>query len=664
MQLIMHLCSPVLGSSVGFFADVAAVIGAVEADLRDGIVGSGNGVPKILFVSHGGDGQHTTAGGEEASAIVQFGGAMKDGDALLDLFLLVEVVESGDDLAGLVTIGIALAGHHNSYRRSWELLDRQERRKPSFGAGEEDLGEVAIQERQHDFGFGVAKADVELDDASTSICDHDADVQHSAIDAGFIAQAFERWLDNLALDLLQNFGRDDRGRCVSAHAAGVLATVAIEDALVILRGGEQVVVDAVGDGEDAGFFARHVFFDDDALSGLAEDAMGEDLVERVSSLRFGLDDDDAFSCSEAIGFDDGRIVHMTQERSALDLIFEGEDGIASGGNIMALHEFLREGFGTFEKRGILSRTENRNAFFIERVSNTDGKRAFWADDDQVDPLAHGKAEDGFYVRRNKLDGFRNFRDTGITGRAKNGRYLRRLLQFPTNSVLARAAAKNKNSHVVLTIMSFKTAGAILPNSLLFEVRPLWKLQIYDDLWRKVGKAILLFFFLQHITIRMVRKNKCSTARFALNFAWLLLLGTGIAGCDRGAGEEVGTARKFADAVTRNNVPLRDSMIATQKFKDYFSNPYVSHDMLTWFRSFYDPKAGKFIGTAGADVDRNLTNDLEGALIDTAKIEETGMVRVNSPNAGEDAAFFWMVHQEGKPWKVAMVTKGESHVDFR
>ena len=138
----------------------------------------------------------------------------------------------------------------------------------------------------------------------------------------------------------------------------------------------------------------------------------------------------------------------------------------------------------------------------------------------------------------------------------------------------------------------------------------------------------------------------------------------LSSCDRGAGEEIGVARKFADAVTRNEGLKRDSMIATQKFKDYFSNAYVEHDMFTWFRSFYDYKQGHFLGAASADVDRNLTSELEGALIDTSKILETGMVKVKSPIAGDDAAFFWMVHQEGKPWKVAMVTKGESEVNFR
>ena len=163
---------------------------------------------------------------------------------------------------------------------------------------------------------------------------------------------------------------------------------------------------------------------------------------------------------------------------------------------------------------------------------------------------------------------------------------------------------------------------------------------------------------------MADKHIFLASRFARAIALLLLLGSGLSSCDRGASEEVGVARKFADAVAKNNVPLRDSMIATYKFKEYFGNPYVSHDVITWFRSFYDPSAGTFIKPASADVDRNLTNDLEGALIDTSKIVETGMVRVNSPNAGEDAAFFWMVHQDGKPWKVAMVTKGESHVDFK
>jgi hypothetical protein len=149
--------------------------------------------------------------------------------------------------------------------------------------------------------------------------------------------------------------------------------------------------------------------------------------------------------------------------------------------------------------------------------------------------------------------------------------------------------------------------------------------------------------------------------------YLLLLiagGTLLSGCDRGASTEIGVAKRFADAVARNDTKARDSMIATDKFKEYFQNPYVSHDMLAWFRTFYDYKQQQFTGEATADVDRDLTQELNGVLIDTNQVEETGMVKVKNSNSAEDAAFFWMVKQNGKPWRVAIVTKGEAQVNFK
>src|SRR5205814_655296 len=93
----------------------------------------------------------------------------------------------------------------------------------------------------------------------------------------------------------------------------------------------------------------------------------------------------------------------------------------------------------------------------------------------------------------------------------------------------------------------------------------------------------------------------------LSLAWhyysgLLLASLALSSCDRGASEEIGAARRFADAVVRNDVPHRDSMIATAKFKEYFDNQYVSSDMRTWFQSFYDLREQRFLGTPSADVD--------------------------------------------------------------
>ena len=82
-------------------------------------------------------------------------------------------------------------------------------------------------------------------------------------------------------------------------------------------------------------------------------------------------------------------------------------------------------------------------------------------------------------------------------------------------------------------------------------------------------------------------------------------------------------------------------------------------------TIYDMQQNKFIGSSRADVDRDLKKDLEGGgLISPDEIEETGMVRVRSPNPNELSAYFWMVKQKGHHWAIAMVTKGEAVVNFK
>jgi len=166
---------------------------------------------------------------------------------------------------------------------------------------------------------------------------------------------------------------------------------------------------------------------------------------------------------------------------------------------------------------------------------------------------------------------------------------------------------------------------------------------------------------------MSKKNeKLSASRFARSLLFACscsLMLASLTSCDRGAGVQEEAARTFADAVTRNDQARRDSLIATPKFKEYFDNPYVARDMLDWFRSFYDYKNQKFVKGARVDVDEDLKKELAGALIDTNAIEETGLVRVSSPNEGEQPAVFRMVKQQGKHWKVAMVTRGDAQVEF-
>ena len=57
--------------------------------------------------------------------------------------------------------------------------------------------------------------------------------------------------------------RHHRRRRIGAHAAGVGTLVAVEGALVVLRGGERQRVLAVAQREEGGFLAVEEFLDDD-----------------------------------------------------------------------------------------------------------------------------------------------------------------------------------------------------------------------------------------------------------------------------------------------------------------------------------------------------------------------------------------------------------------
>ena len=165
---------------------------------------------------------------------------------------------------------------------------------------------------------------------------------------------------------------------------------------------------------------------------------------------------------------------------------------------------------------------------------------------------------------------------------------------------------------------------------------------------------------------MLKKSaKLSESHFSSRCALLILAASlSLMGCDGGASEQIQAAQKFAEAVSKNDIPARDSMIATRVFKKYFENSFVARDFFDWMRTLYDVNNKKFFSTSRADVDRDLHEELSGGLLNDGEIEETGMVRVKSPNEGEQATYFWMVKQKGRHWAVAIVTKGESAVNFK
>lgn len=144
----------------------------------------------------------------------------------------------------------------------------------------------------------------------------------------------------------------------------------------------------------------------------------------------------------------------------------------------------------------------------------------------------------------------------------------------------------------------------------------------------------------------------------------LLISVALVGCDRGAGEQVAVANKFANAIVMNNEPLLDSMIATVRLKEHFDNQFTRADLIQWVNTFYDRSTKRFKTKTSADVDDKFGDELAGGMLRPGEIEETGKVRVRAPIKGDFDAYFWMVKQKGRPWGVAMITKGEMKVYFK
>ena len=148
--------------------------------------------------------------------------------------------------------------------------------------------------------------------------------------------------------------RHHRRRRIGAHAAGVRALVAVEDALVILRAGERQRMLAVGENEEAGFLAGEKFLDHDLRAGIAEPA-GEHHVDGGFRFRNGLCDHDAFAGGETIG------LHHDRRALRADVGLGGrgvvEALVGRGRNIVRLADVLGEAFRSFEPRGRFRRPE-------------------------------------------------------------------------------------------------------------------------------------------------------------------------------------------------------------------------------------------------------------------------------------------------------------------
>ena len=106
---------------------------------------------------------------------------------------------------------------------------------------------------------------------------------------------------------LHRLFREDRGRGIGAHAAGVGAALAVEGALVILGAAEQQAGLAIAKREQRGDLALQEFLDHHPRAGGAEPA-AQGVVDGGLGLAQGRGDDHALAGRQAVGLDhEGRI---------------------------------------------------------------------------------------------------------------------------------------------------------------------------------------------------------------------------------------------------------------------------------------------------------------------------------------------------------------------
>ena len=392
-------------------------------------------------VADGVDGDDTTAGGLELGA-VEDGAGVEDGAAS---------GRGGDGHGSALGVrtGVAASGEDDG---SAELgLD-----------GDVDVVEVAVGAREHDFSeiglggeegedglrFGVAKADVVFEDLGAVGGDHETGEENAAEGLLLATHALEGGLEDLLVNLVGEFLGGDVGGCVAAHAAGVRALVAVEDALVVLGEGERAERVAIAEGEDAEFVAEEELFDDNFTTSVAKGLVDHDLLKGFLGLLLGLGEDNTLASSETGSLDDNVVVDAVDVGTGLVKV--GEVLVRGRGDIVFLHEILGVGLATLETSSFLGRAEARDTRSAEEALNAIDEGLFGTGDDEVDSVGLGELDEGREVGGRDGGDVLGLGEGGraaVAGNGEDGLDAGGLGEFPGEGVFAAAVANEEDLEV-------------------------------------------------------------------------------------------------------------------------------------------------------------------------------------------------------------------------
>jgi hypothetical protein len=237
--------------------------------------------------------------------------------------------------------------------------------------------------------------------------------------------------------------RHDRRRRIGAHAAGVRPSVAVADALVVLRAGERRRARSVAEREERDLLARQIVFDHHFRAGGAERA-GEHRTDRALRLAERHRDDDALSSSQAIRLDDDRRAMRADVGERGGVVAKA--AIVAGGHAELPTEILGEAFRAFQPRRRLAGSETENPRRREVVRDARDQGRLGPDDDETDRVRPTEVDDCAVVADVERDVLGDRRAARIPRRDVEFAQQRRLRDRQRESVFACAGAENQDVH--------------------------------------------------------------------------------------------------------------------------------------------------------------------------------------------------------------------------
>ena len=274
--------------------------------------------------------------------------------------------------AVLVRARVAAADHHDTNSSTLVELNLflcQCTRGNTF----EKVDKVALQTQHHSLRLRVAHADIVLDDLRLAINIDESEEDKAFILDAFRLQTLNSGTDNAVFHLFHPCLVGKRNRAHAAHAARVQAGVALANALVVLRLGQNLIAVAIGQNKHTALDAVHKLLDDNTTARAAKHA-AKHLFQLLLRLFQRRQNKNTLAGTQAIGLQNIRSLQRTQESLTLGHSLAGKCLVGRGGDTMPLHERFGKVFTAFQYGTLFTWAYDGNAFklffFLEEIIYT------------------------------------------------------------------------------------------------------------------------------------------------------------------------------------------------------------------------------------------------------------------------------------------------------